>query len=177
MKNKILVVSIALLALLLVSTSFTVAVSAKSSPDPQKIYPRGTICGDAQLGHWAPKQFNGKSDFQGFYSLFTINNMVLSGGNKGTVTSTSGTLAVYNHKGRNLLFYATYSGGMKGGYAIKGSSMYLTGFTASKIIVYFSHIKDHNNDHLVEAGTYHNAHVPNQVLSCTTQDALVSSTS
>lgn len=137
-------------------------------------YPRGTICGDAQLGQWSANQFNGHSDYQHFYSLFTVNNMMLSGGNKGTVTSTSGTLSVYNHKGGTLLFYATYSSGMKGSYKIKGTSMYLTGFTAGTIHVYLNMIHGHHNDHQVKVGSYHNAHVPDVVLPCTTQDAMVS---
>jgi hypothetical protein len=175
MNSKVLVVTISVLALLLVSTSFTFGAFATSSStaNTQKIYPRGTICGDAQLGKSVASQFNGHSNFQRFYSLFTVNNMILSGGDKGTITSSSGSLSVYNHKGGELLLYATYEG-MKGTYKISGSSMYLTGFTASKIHVYFNHIKDHNNDHMVEGGTYSNAHVPNQVLSCTTQDALIS---
>lgn len=100
--------------------------------------------------------------------------MVLSGGNKGTVSSSSGSLSVYNHRGGALIFYATYSGGMHGHYSISGSHMYLTYFTAGTIHVYLNNIHGHPNDQKVMKGTFHNAHIPDQVLPCTTQDALVS---
>jgi hypothetical protein len=165
---KIAILSLVALGIILVPT-IAVAAQSSSSAGPQKIYPKGTICGDAQIGPYSTAVFNGRSDYQKFYSLYTINGMVLSGGNTGTVTSTSGSLSVYNHKGGTLLLYATYTK-MSGSYKISGSTMYLTSFTAKKIVVSFNSIKDHGNDHMVQAGTYKNAHIPDVQLPCTTQD-------
>lgn len=66
MNTKIVATSIILFAVLLTSTAFS--AGAVSTNNAQTIYPRGTICGDAQLGHWSADQFNAHSNFQSFYS-------------------------------------------------------------------------------------------------------------
>jgi hypothetical protein len=165
-------VGLAVFIIVLVSSlTVTAALSSDNNAAPQK-YPKGTICGDVQLGFWTTPQFKGKSNFQGLYSTFALDDFAVSGGNTGSVASSSGDLLVYNHQGGTLLLYATYSS-MSGYYKIKGTSMYLTDFTATKVKVFFNHIKNHGQDHEVKAGTFTNIRVPNQVLPCTTQDALL----
>jgi hypothetical protein len=174
-RTKISILGVLALALILIPTISAVAADSASSAAPQK-FPKGTICGDAQIGAWSTSQWTGVSDYQGFYSTFTLNNFYLSGGNSGTVSASSGSLTVYNKNpngGGHALLYATFTI-MFGKYSISGTNMYLKSFFSHQIVVYFNHIKNHGNDHEVKAGTYHNPHVPNQVLPCSTQDAFLS---
>jgi hypothetical protein len=166
-KVKFAIMTVVALAIILLPT---IAVSAQSGAlAPAKTYPKGTICGDAQIGPWSTSVFKGRSDFQGYYSLFTLNNFKLSGGNIGKVSSTSGTLTVYSDKGGKALFSASYRN-MKGEYTISGAKMKLSQFTASEIVVNFNMITGHPKDQKVMPGTYFGAHVPTQTLGCMTQD-------
>ena len=113
-RSKLGLVSVFALAIILVPL---LTVSAYA---PTPIYPKGTVCGDAQLGHWVTEQYDGQSNFHGFNSLFTVNDMVLSGGNSGTVTGSSGTIKVYD--GHKTVFAATFTG-LSGTYGIKGKDM------------------------------------------------------
>jgi hypothetical protein len=160
--------TIAALSLMFVPTVF---VSSQANvPSVQKVYPKGTICGDAQFSAWSVRHFEGKSNYQSFNSLFTVNRMVLSGGNSGRITSSSGSIAVYNTKTGSLVLYATYRG-LSGTYIIKGNTMYLDGFKAARIHVFLNSIRGHGQDHQVGVGTYVNAHIPDEQLPCTAQDA------
>ncbi len=135
-------------------------------------YPKGTVCGDAQLGPWTARQFVGNSTFQGYYSVFTVNTLVLSGGNSGTVSSNSGTLQVYSKAGGNLLFLADYQL-MTGSYIISEGYMHLNNFHAKHIDVYMNHLNHPAKDKRVEVGSYSHVTVPNQKISCSVTDGLV----
>ncbi len=181
-RNKKIAVLTVIAAVLIIIPGLT--VSALASP-PQNalipaIFPKGTICGDAQLGSWSTNQWTGDSNYQGLYSKFTLNNFHVSGGNSGTVSASSGSLSVYNKNpniGGHLIFYATFNM-MNGHYSISNtimhSIMHLTSFFAKHIKVYFNHISGHEKDHRVMAGSYKNAHIPNQTLPCATQDKFLS---
>jgi hypothetical protein len=87
--RKILIVSLIVFAFVLVPV---LEVGAYSPRAAILSYSKGTVCGNAQLGAWSTSSFTGSSTFLGVTTTFTVNNMVLSGGNRGTVTATSGTV-------------------------------------------------------------------------------------
>jgi hypothetical protein len=170
-RRKIVALTLLAIAIILIPTA-AVAAQSNTANAPAKHYPRGTICGNAQLGSWSGS-WTGSSTYQGLYSVFGINNMVLSGGNRGSVTSTNGYLDVYNHEGGHLLLAATFSG-LSGTYTISGSKMKLQHFQASTIQVGINQITGHAKDSKVKPGTFHNANIPAQTLACTTNENYVS---
>ncbi len=177
-RNKRIAVLSLIAAIVIIIPTLTVSAfgAPSQSPQIQTVYPKGTICGDAQLGTWSTSQWTGKSNYQGFYSTFTLNNFFVSGGNIGTVSASSGSLSVYNKNpniGGHLLLFATFNV-MNGHYSISSNSMHLTNFFAHHIKVYFNHITGHPKDQRVMAGGYKNANIPNQTLPCSTQDKFLS---
>lgn len=169
-KEKIGLFTIVALSVLLIPA---IAVTAASNaPMAQRVYPLGTVCGDAQAGPYTLRIFYGVSTFEHFYSEFRVNHMSLSGGNTGTVSSTGGYLAVYTKNpahGGTLVFYATYKG-MSGSYSISGDKMSLSSFTASKIVVTLNNIVGHRGDSRVMLGTYYSPNIPTQKVRCGTVD-------
>jgi hypothetical protein len=119
--KKIIVACLAIAALSLVPV-MTLGANATTttSAAAQTIFPKGTVCGDAQAGPWRTSQFNGVSNYLGFHVLFTVNNLVLSGGDSGTVKSPSGTIQV-SRAGHTVL--AASFTNLVGKYTIKGNKM------------------------------------------------------
>jgi hypothetical protein len=94
-KRGLLIALIGLLALLVSGTAFTAVAFGTSSLANAKInsavtYPLGTVCGDALAGPYTLAKYVGHTNYDGLFTTVVINNMVLSGGKSGTVTSTSG---------------------------------------------------------------------------------------
>lgn len=167
-KTTVVIVLIGILAFLMSSTLFAVVAfgsgAAAQIQENKKVvtYPLGTVCGDALAGAYSLTKFTGHSNYRGFSTDFTINNLVLSGGASGTVTATGGQVDSIVRVGKvsHELVQATFTH-LTGKYTINPAHRVMkVSFTVSELDL-SSPVTLHLND----------PRLPTISISCSTTDS------